>query len=248
MPGDLERTVGLVTGAAHGIGAGVAERLARRGAQLVLADTDESAGRSVATDLGAHFVRCDVREPEDNTAAVAAAFEQFGGLDLVHLNAGVATGTNLGEDFDIDMYRRAMSVNVDGVVLGAQAALPALRERGGGTIVATASMAGIVPIPLDPIYAATKHAVVGLVRSLGSLWEPEAIRVCGLCPSFADTAIIEDAKPFLDEVGFPILAVDDVLDAFEAVVDRGRPGECWFVVPGREPAPFEFRRAPGPRS
>lgn len=243
----MDGKVALVTGAANGIGAGVARRLAGLGAQLVLADVDEAAGDALADEIGGHFVRCDVREPADNDAAVAAAVEQFGGLDLVHLNAGVATGTNLGEDFDIDMYRRAMAVNLDGVVFGVQAALPALRARGGGTIVATASMAGIVPVALDPIYAATKHAVVGLVRSLGSLWEPEAIRVCGLCPSFADTAIIEEAKPFLDEVGFPILAVDEVLDAFEAVVDRGRPGECWFVVPGRTSEPFEFRRAPGPR-
>jgi NAD(P)-dependent dehydrogenase (short-subunit alcohol dehydrogenase family) len=245
---DLAGKVALVTGGANGIGAGVAMRLASHGAHVVVADTDEAAGAPLAGRLDGLFVRTDVREMEANEAAVGAAVERFGGLDIVHLNAGVSTGFSLGDTFDIDGYRRAMAINIDGVVFGAQAALPALRGRGGGSIVATASMAGLVSVPLDPIYCANKHAVVGLARALGDLLAPEGILVNALCPSFAETAIIEGIKPYLEETGFPILSVDDVVDTFVAILESGESGQCWHVVPGREAEPFRFRNAPGPRT
>ena len=104
----------------------------------------------------------------------------------MHLNAGVATGCGVGDDFDLARYRRAMGANLDGVVFGVHAALPALRRRGGGAIVATASLAGLTGVPYDPLYAANKHAVVGLVRSLAPLAE-EGIRVNAVCPGFAES-------------------------------------------------------------
>ena len=90
-------------------------------------------------------MHCDVRDLDANLALVAAAVDRFGGLDLVHLNAGISTGMSLGADFDLERYRRAMAINLDGVVFGVHAALPALIERGGGTIIATASLAGSRP-------------------------------------------------------------------------------------------------------
>lgn len=245
---DLTGKVALVTGAANGIGAAVATRLASLGAKVVAADVDDAAGSLVAKEVDGTFVHCDVREPADNEAAVAAAVDTYGGLDLAFLNAGVSTGCGVAENFDLEKYRRGMSINLDGVVFGVNAVVPALRERGGGRIVATASMAGLTAVPLDPFYAANKHAVVGLVRSLGELLSPEGITVNGLCPSFAQTAIITDIKGFLDAAGFPILEVADVVDAFTSIIDVGQPGECWFVVPGRESQPFGFRNVPGPRS
>jgi len=244
----LAGQVALVTGASNGIGAAVSRRLAGLGVHVVCADVDDEAGAKVAADIGGLFVHCDVRELADNEAAVAAAVGRFGGLDLVHLNAGISTGFGIGDDFDLVRYRQAMAINLDGVVLGAHAALPALKARGGGAIVATSSMAGLVPVPLDPIYAANKHAVVGFVRSLGELLAPDHVRVNALCPSFAHTAIIRDIKPFLDDVSFPILEVETVVDTFMAIVAGDATGECWFVVPGRESQPFAFRRAPGPRA
>lgn len=245
---DLAGRVALITGGANGIGAAVAERLAGRGARLVLADVDDDAGGALAERLGATYVHCDVRDPGDSEAAVATALEAHGRLDLAHLNAGVSTGCGLAEDFDLELYRRAMGINLDGVVFGVNAAVPALRASGGGTIVATASMAGIVAAALDPIYAANKHAVVGLVRSMAELYAAEGIRVQALCPSFADTAILGEARALLEDVGFPILEVSAVVDAFEQLVASGGTGECWFVVPGRESELFAFRRAPGPRT
>ncbi|WP_084958453.1 SDR family oxidoreductase [Thermoactinospora rubra] len=240
--------VALITGGGSGIGAAVARRLAAEGARLVLADVDEAAGKAVASELDALFVRCDVSRLADNQAAVAAAMSEYGRLDLAFLNAGVATKCGIGDDFDPERYRLAMGVNLDGVVYGVHAALPALRRSGGGTIVATSSMAGIVGIPGDPIYAANKHAVVGLVRSLGPDLAPFGVKVQALCPSFADTPILgEDGKALLDEMGFPVLDVSEVVDAFMKLLASEGTGECWFVVPGRESEPFAFRRAPGPR-
>lgn len=244
---DLSGTVALITGASSGIGAAVARRLAGRGASLVLADVVDDAGAALAAELGATFVHCDVREPADSEAAVAAAVATHGGLDLAFLNAGISTGCGVAENFDLEVYRRAMAINLDGVVFGVNAAVPALRARGGGRIVATSSMAGLTAVAMDPFYAANKHAVIGLVRSLGGLLGPEGIVVNGLCPSFAKTAIIAPIEDTLNDVGFPILEVSDVVDTFEQVLAEGQDGECWFVIPGRESAPFAFRNVPGPR-
>jgi NAD(P)-dependent dehydrogenase (short-subunit alcohol dehydrogenase family) len=243
----LKDGVALVTGGSNGIGAAVAERLTRSGTKVVLADLDEATGNDLAIRIGATFVRCDVREPQNLTAAVEVAESTYGGLDLVHLNAGVTTGCGLGEDFDLELYRRAMAINLDGVVFGVHAALPAFLRRGGGQIVATASMAGIVAPPFDPVYVANKHAVVGLVRSLAVEYASQDIRVNALCPSFAETNIIEGIRPFLEETHFPILEVSEVVDAFFRIIEAERTGECWYVVPGRESEPFKFRNAPGPR-
>ncbi|WP_248959119.1 SDR family oxidoreductase [Sphaerisporangium perillae] len=244
----LEGKVALVTGGGHGIGAAVARRLAEGGAKVVVADVADAAAKEVAGEIGGTSVHCDVTSPADSERAVAVAVERYGRLDLAMLNAGIASGCGLGEDFDLERYRLAMGVNLDGVVFGVRAAIPALKAAGGGTIVATSSMAGIVGIPADPIYAANKHAVVGLVRSLGPGLEPDGIKVRALCPSFADTAILGEGRAVLEEVGFPILPVSAVVDAFMRLLDSEGTGECWFVIPGRESRPFEFRNAPGPRA
>ncbi|WP_067484602.1 SDR family oxidoreductase [Actinomadura hibisca] len=239
--------VALITGGSNGIGAAVARRLAEDGWRLVLADVDAERGTALAAELEGAFVRCDVREPADSAAAVAAAVDGFGGLDLAFLNAGVASGCGLDADFDPEKYRRAMGINLDGVVYGVRAALPALRARGGGDIIATASMAGLTATPFDPIYGANKAAVVGLVRALGPAHAGEGIRVNALCPSFADTDILVPLKAHLEETNFPILQVGDVVAAFLGILDGDDTGEAWFVVPGRESGPFKFRGVPGPR-
>ena len=246
----LQGQVALVTGAANGIGAAAAHRLAARGAHVVVADVDTARGAQVAEAVGGAYVRCDVSRLDDNVAAVRTAVDTFGGLDIVLLNAGVPGGVALADDpaLDVDRYRHVVGVNLDSVVYGVHAALPALRARGGGRIVATASMAGLTAMPLDPVYAATKHAVIGLVRSLGPALAPEGIVVNALCPSFARTAIIDSISGWLDAAGVPVLDVDEVVDALLTVLASSSAGECWSVVPGRTVEPFRFRGAPGPRS
>lgn len=245
---ELGGKVALVTGASNGIGAAVSRRLAELGTQVVVADIDDGSGSDLAAEIGGHYVHCDVRVPEDSDRAVAAAVDRFGGLDLVHLNAGVTSGGGVGDDFDLEAYRRAMAINFDGVVFGVHAALPAIRSRGGGAVVATSSMAGLVPVPLDPIYCANKHAVAALMRSLGQAYADSGITFNALCPSFADTDIITAVRPQLEEWKFPILEVSEVVDTFVAILDGGGTGDCWYVVPGRTSEPFVFRNVPGPRS
>jgi len=239
--------VALITGASNGIGEGVARHLAGQGARVVVADIDDSRGAQVARELDGRFVHADVSLPADSTEAVAVAVAEFGGLHLAHLNAGVSSWCSMGDDFDPEAYRRAMRINLDGVVYGIAAARPAIIASGGGSIVATASMAGLVPAPFDPIYAANKHAVVGLVRSLGDPFAAEGIRINALCPSFAHTAIIKGSEQVLADMGFPILEVSDVVAAFQRLLDSESSGECWYVIAGRESERFRFRHAPGPR-
>jgi NAD(P)-dependent dehydrogenase (short-subunit alcohol dehydrogenase family) len=243
----FEGKVALITGAANGIGAGVSRRLAELGARVVVADIDGDRGKVIADEVDGLYVHCDVRDPEHSKAAVAAAVERFGALDVVALNAGIATGFGIGDDFDPERYRSVMGINLDGVVYGVHAALPALRAS-HGQIIATASMAGITPTPMDPLYGANKTAVVGLVRSLAPSLVRDRVRVNALCPSFADTAILGTFREQLEATKMPIMEVSEVVTAFMAIAESNGTGECWFVVPGREPQPFTFRNAPGPRS
>ncbi len=244
---NLDGKVALITGGSNGIGEGVARHLAGQGARVVLADVDDGRGAEVARELGGRFLHADVSLPDDSTEAVAFAVAEFGGLHLAHLNAGVSSWCSMGDDFDPEAYRRAMRINLDGVVYGIAAARPAIIASGGGIIVATASMAGLVPAPFDPIYAANKHALVGLVRSLGDSFAAEGVRINALCPSFTHTAIIKGSEQALSDMGFPILEVDDVVTAFQGMLDAETSGECWYVIAGRESEPFRFRHAPGPR-
>ena len=245
----LERRVALITGGAKGIGAAVARRLSAASTHVVVADVDGEQGAAVADDVGGMFVPCDVSRLDDNTAAVAAAVERFGGLDIAFLNAGIATTTlGVGDDFDLDRYRQAMGINLDGVFFGVHAALPALRARGGGAIVMTSSLAGLTGVPPDPVYCANKHAVVGLARALGPRLSGENIAVNALCPGFADTAINDPVRELIAGAGIPMMAADDVAAVFMDILASDQTGQAWYVQPGRPGEPFAFRNIPGPRA
>jgi NAD(P)-dependent dehydrogenase (short-subunit alcohol dehydrogenase family) len=219
----LADKVAIVTGGASGLGRAMALALGKAGARVVVADLDAKAGREVADLVGGTFRACDVSDLDANRALVDFAQQQYGGVDIALLN-----------DFDPARYRRAMGANLDGVVYGTHAVLPALRARGGGSIVATSSLAGLTAVPLDPLYAANKHAVVGLARSLGPALAPDNVRFNAVCPGFAESRIIDSLRD--------MLTADTVL----RILTGDGTGECWFVQPGREPEPFRFRTVPGP--
>ncbi len=236
----------LITGGASGFGAEVARQLVRRGDRVVLVDVDDAGGQAVAEELGAEYLHGDVSDLEQVLATTARAEELLGGLDLVFLNAGISTGCGVDEDFDLLKYRRAMGINLDGVVFGLHAALPALRRRGGGSIVATASMAGLTGTSFDPAYGANKHAVVGLVRAVGPTYAPQGITVNAFCPGFAETRIITDIRGVLEQSGVPIIPVDVAGRAVLTAFDSAESGQAFLLQAGREPMVYRFRGIPGP--
>lgn len=247
-PADLHGKVAWVTGGAQGFGAGVARRLASHGAKVVVSDLNREGGEAVAAETGGSFVGCDVSNLADCQAAVSAVLDQHGQVDIAFLNAGISTGCKVDEDFDLALYRRAMGVNLDGVVFGAHSVFAAMKAAGGGDVIATASLAGLVGTGFDPIYGANKHAVVGLVRALGEDWPQYGIRVNALCPGFADTAIVDPLREILADSGIPLIEPERVVDAFISALTSGRSGECWYVQPGRDGEVFRFRGVPGPRT
>jgi NAD(P)-dependent dehydrogenase (short-subunit alcohol dehydrogenase family) len=246
---DFTGQVAWVTGGSQGFGAGVARRLASLGARVVISDINDDAGAAVAAEIDGVYARCDVSSLEECEAAVATAVERYGRLDIAFLNAGIGNGDMVDDTFDLAAYRRAMGINIDGVVFGAHAAFAPMKAAGGGSIVATASLAGLTGTAFDPVYGANKHAVVGLVRSIGDNWpQLHNIRVNAICPGFADTAIVDPLRDMLSENGIPLIPVERVVDAFVAAATSGRSAECWYIQPGREPEPFRFRGIPGPRT
>ena len=207
-----------MTGAAGGIGRALVAAL----------EADGAAVRGL--DLADGF---DVSDPQ--------AWLDVEPADLVSLNAGVlAKG-----DGTVDDYRRILGVNLDGVVFGVQALAP--RMRAGSVFVVTSSLAGLIPMPSDPLYTLTKHAVVGYARSMAEVLAPREIRVNLVCPGIARTPMTEPEQETLDAAGFPLLEADEVAAAILVAARSEETGQAWVVQPGREPLQFRFPNVPGPR-
>jgi NAD(P)-dependent dehydrogenase (short-subunit alcohol dehydrogenase family) len=245
----LDDKVALITGAASGIGRATAERLAREGATICVVDRSEDEGREVAAALGGSFHAADVGDPGEVETAFAHCEREHGGLDIAFLNAGIAIAQPDIENLTDDEYRLIMRVNVDGVVFGTRTAIPAMIRRGGGAIVATSSLAGIVPFPPDPIYDLSKHAVVGFIRSVAPGLARHSITANCVNPGMTDTPMLgEEAKRALEAAAFPVMPVTQIADAVLEIVMSERTGDCWVCQPGREPTPYQFRQVPGPRT
>jgi len=244
--GVLEGKVAVVTGAASGIGLACVTRFAAEGATVVAVDIADDALRRVAGELGGVAVRADVSRPSD-WADVVDAVRRLGGVDMVYLNAGVTTQQGDITALTDDQYRRILAVNVDGVVFGARALVPELVARGGGALVATASLAGLVAFAADPIYALTKHAVVGLARALALSLSDRGITVNAVCPGLVDTPLVDDVRDALAAAQFPLIAPEAVVEAVLGCMLGDGTGQAVVVQAGREPTPFRFARPPGPR-
>ena len=232
----------LVTGGASGIGAETARLLSARDADVTIVDLPRAsaAGQLLAEEIGAAFVGADVGDP-DEWERIAATVDR---LDFVHLNAGVVAGTDLFS-ISLDDYRRMFRVNVDGVAFGVRAVVP---KMPGGAIVATASLAGIGPFADDPVYAATKHAVVGLVRSLSEPLRARGITINCVCPGMTATGLLTaDARSQIQARGLRIMDPRQVAEAVIACFRGEHTGAAWVVELGRELMPYNFRGVPGPR-
>jgi NAD(P)-dependent dehydrogenase (short-subunit alcohol dehydrogenase family) len=186
----------------------------------------------------------DLRDGFD--VADPAAWESVGAVDLACLNAGVSTGVGELADVTDDAYTRIRGANLDGVVYGTRRLARVMQP--GSAIVATASLAGLVAMDRDPLYTATKHAVVGFVRAVAPQLAERGIRISAVAPGFADTPIVDgELRAGLEAAGFPLLTADEVAAAILGAAD-GEPGRVWVVQPGREPLPFRFPNVPGPRT
>ena len=247
--GALEGKVAVVTGGGSGIGLATARRFAKEGADVVVVDLDEAKGTQAADELGGCFVRADVGDPAQWSSVVAAAKDRFGGIDVAYLNAGVTTGEQDITALTDEQYRRIMGANVDGVVFGTRALVPEIAARGGGSIVATASLAGLIAFPPDPVYTLTKHAVVGFVRSLAPQLQEKNITINAVCPGIVDTPLLgEPARAMLTDAGFPLIEPDDIAAAVLEYATKPATAQAVVCQAGADPTPYTFHDVPGPRA
>jgi 3-oxoacyl-[acyl-carrier protein] reductase len=189
----LADRVAVITGAASGIGLATAGRFVEEGAKVVIADLDGDRAKDAAASFGDGVVAvsCDVRSPEDCRAAVATAVERFGRLDVLHANAGTPFTGPVGE-VDAATLDRVVDVNLKGAFWSAQAAVPALREAGGGCIIFTASLQAVIARPNYAPYTAAKHGVIGLMKALALELAPDDIRVNAIAPAATETPMLSE--------------------------------------------------------
>jgi NAD(P)-dependent dehydrogenase (short-subunit alcohol dehydrogenase family) len=193
----FEGAVAIVSGGASGIGLALGRALARRGAEVVLADRDEEPAENAAAAIRQEGGRAtsaslDVREFAPFRALVEATAERHGRLDFLFNNAGIAIAGEV-TDYLVEHWHRLFDVNIRGVSNGVQAAYPIMVQQGFGHLVNTASIAGLMPAPGGVAYCASKHAVVGLSRSLRIEGRRHGVRVSAICPGIIRTAILENA-------------------------------------------------------
>jgi NAD(P)-dependent dehydrogenase (short-subunit alcohol dehydrogenase family) len=219
----LSPETALVTGGASGIGRAIVERLEADGAEVRVLDLRDGF---------------DVSD--------ASAWESVGAVDLACLNAGVTTGSTDVRDLTDEQYARIVGANVDGVVFGVRRLARVLQPE--SAIVVTASLAGLTAVPHDPVYAGTKHFVVGFVRSVAPQLAEREIRINAVCPGVVDTPMLGvEGRARFHGAGFPLLAAADVAEAVIAAAESDGTGEAWVVQPGRSPEPYRFGGVPGPR-
>ena len=187
----LKDKVCLVTGAAGAIGAATAREMAAQGARLVLVDRDAAALQAVMPDVDPAvclLVDADVTRESENARMVGLAVQRFGPLDVFFANAGIEGQSAPLLAYDEAVYDAVMAVNVDGVFFGLRQVLPHLRD--GGSIIITSSIAGVAGAARNAAYSASKHAVVGLMRSVANEAAPRRIRVNTVNPGIVDSPMI----------------------------------------------------------
>ena len=241
---DITGSKALVTGAGQGIGAATAVMLAEQGAEvLVIADIDAAALSSTAAAVEAAGARAisrtvDLSQPAAVVALLTEADEETGGLDIVHNNAGIMTGTSDFPDTRIDRMVAVIQVNLIAMMVGTRQAIELMRARGRrGVIINTGSVAAFGPMPTDPAYSASKAGIVNFTQSCKPVFADFGIRVMAVCPAIVDTAIVprdaEWLQPALAAV--KMLTPQDIATTVKAIIeDDTTAGE--FVTVENEPA------------
>ena len=194
--GRLENKVATITGAASGMGRATAALFAREGAAVLLADVDEHGGAVAAAQIAAEggraaFLRADVSRSEDVRRMVETALERFGALDVLFNNAGIAGESGRLADQSEENWGRVLAINLTGVYHGMRHAIPVMLERGGGSIISTASVAGMVGWVGAAAYSASKAAVINLTRTAAIEYARWNIRVNCICPGVIQTPLLD---------------------------------------------------------
>jgi NADP-dependent 3-hydroxy acid dehydrogenase YdfG len=235
----FEGRVAIVTGGARGIGAAMSTELAARGARVVVGELDEARARAFAADSGdlvaAH--PCDVRSYEQVAALHDAALSAHGRLDYVIANAGVTDWGSMSEG-DPERWRAVLETNVLGTAHIIRATLPTLLKQGHGHVVITASISGRVTYVGEPIYIASKWALVGLGRALRKEVAAAGIRVTLIEPGIVDTPLVSETEEGREELA-QVRALDPGDVAAGVVFALGRPAHVdidELVISPREQA------------
>lgn len=195
MRKEFDGKVALVTGGASGIGKAVTFKLADEGAAVVVVDLNEEAAKAVADEVVAKGSKAvafaaDTTDPDKVKAAVDTAVSEFGGLHLAFNNAGISGPTGRLADIDIEGYKRLMDVNLNAVFYGLYYEIPAIISAGGGAIVNTSSVLGLVGDPDAGPYVAAKHAVGGLTKAAALGYADKGVRVNSVHPGYIDTPLL----------------------------------------------------------
>jgi NAD(P)-dependent dehydrogenase (short-subunit alcohol dehydrogenase family) len=247
---ELRDRLAVVTGGASGIGAALCRRFAAEGARgVVVADRDEVGAARVAADVGGLAVACDVTEEAQVQALVARAEERFGAIDLFCANAGVALGGGLdllhAGPFAPDAeWAASWAVNVMAQVYAARAVLPGMLARGEGTLLTTASAAGLLTDLGTQAYSVTKHAAVAFAEWLAIAYGERGVRVSCLCPMGVRTPMVEGAAAA--GVGAHLLPGAIEPEAVADAVVAGLREERFLILPHPEAAEYFRRRADDP--
>jgi NAD(P)-dependent dehydrogenase (short-subunit alcohol dehydrogenase family) len=217
---------GLVTGAASGIGRASAIAFAATGASVVVSDLEsrrdagEETVQAIADAGGTSmFVPCDVAVAEQCQALVDATLQAYGRLDFAHNNAGIDHAAPIVETDDAD-FERVLRVNLWGVFSGMRAQIPAMIAGGGGAIVNTSSLAGLVGAPPLGAYVASKHAVLGLTKTAAKEYAAQGVRVNAICPAAVRTGITDKLPP----------EIHDTLPEIQAIKRFAEPEEIAAAV------------------